>query len=370
MNLRFASLGVLNKLVVSSYKAVGFVVLTVLLLGLTSFIGLNAFFYVDRSWVAPTVVSPTDERVLTLTAQLAQQVTTRDKLAAERVDLSERLAEANRVASAQQLFQQEFKRTIGADLAMRRTELGKLEALRRRFRSRKDEIQKSNEAYATMARSRGEQLRAARLVDAEGLVGTGHQLSQIAQSDLALEENEASLESRIAFLRRDASALEAMSRSVARDQPDVSGRLSYEVLKMKEDHRRSEEELARAKASQNVLAAMIAANEAALARYDRILKSIRESPLLKASEQNITVAFVPYDNVATLRAGTAVYGCALQLVWCRPVGHVADLLEGEVAVRHPLRSQMERGLMVRLDLEDPRWAKERILFAGRAPLFL
>ena len=57
--------------VVDPYKLVGFAVLTVIALALLSYLGANVFYWFSTSWIEPTVISPTDDRVLALSAQLA-----------------------------------------------------------------------------------------------------------------------------------------------------------------------------------------------------------------------------------------------------------------------------------------------------------
>jgi len=52
------------------------------------------------------------------------------------------------------------------------------------------------------------------------------------------------------------------------------------------------------------------------------------------------------------------------------VGVVGHALTGEVAVKHPVRQTMLRGVMVELELRDERWAREELLHLGRPPLLL
>jgi hypothetical protein len=50
------------------------------------------------------------------------------------------------------------------------------------------------------------------------------------------------------------------------------------------------------------------------------------------------------------------------------VGRVITTLDGEVAVKHPLRSELVRGLMIEIDLDEASWAEEKALYLGSAPL--
>ena len=71
----------LNKWVVSIYKLVGFAVLTLIVLALVMYLGSTLFYWYSTSWIMPTVIAPTDERVLQLSSTLAVQASARDKLA-------------------------------------------------------------------------------------------------------------------------------------------------------------------------------------------------------------------------------------------------------------------------------------------------
>jgi len=103
MNQRIANK--VNTLAVNLYKALGTVLLALILVGLVSYLAMQGFFFVSRGWLTPTVVSPTDPEILQLNAQLAQQAASRDKLLADRRELAARLEQAERMLGAEQDFQ-------------------------------------------------------------------------------------------------------------------------------------------------------------------------------------------------------------------------------------------------------------------------
>ncbi len=362
-----------NKAIVSAYKLIGFMVLAVLLLGLLSFIGMNGFFFVSRSWVAPTVVSPSDDRVLVLSGQLALQRSAHEKLAVEQADLQAKREAAERVIAAEEAYQVAFRQTLLSELAIRKVQLGRFSALRKEYASRQKEIHRANEEYSKSARERLDELKQAHLVDSDGYLRAGHEMAQLSRSTLELAEADTTLQNRLGELKRDVEALEAMSLETAQGGaaavPGHAVSLSYEVLRMKQEYSRSISELARARGDRAVAEQGLAANSKELEECDRILKGLKSSPYRGASEGRLTVAFVPYDNASSVVPGHPVYGCRLGFVWCRRVGRFGEVLEGEVSARHPLFSQNERGLLVRIELDEATSAESRVLFAG-APLVL
>jgi hypothetical protein len=101
---------------------------------------------------------------------------------------------------------------------------------------------------------------------------------------------------------------------------------------------------------------------------DAVINRLAQSPYLKAIENKVTLTFVPNQNLKNVRLGAPLYGCAWGLVWCRKVGTVKAVLEGEVQDIHPHDESIQRGLMVEVDVSE--WgANETVLFAGSKPLW-
>lgn len=101
---------------------------------------------------------------------------------------------------------------------------------------------------------------------------------------------------------------------------------------------------------------------------EAVVNRLAQSPYLKAIENKVTLAFVANQNLRSLKLGTPLYGCIWGLVWCRKVGTVKAVLDGEVQDIHPHDESIQRGLMLEVDVSD--WgASETVLFAGSKPLW-
>lgn len=101
---------------------------------------------------------------------------------------------------------------------------------------------------------------------------------------------------------------------------------------------------------------------------EAVVNRLAQSPYLKAIENKVTLAFVANQNLRSLKLGTPLYGCIWGLVWCRKVGTVKAVLDGEVQDIHPHDESIQRGLMLEVDVSD--WgAGETVLFAGSKPLW-
>ena len=358
----------LSKLIVSAYRVCGFSILMLILVGLTSYLSANVFYFVSDGWIEPTIVSPTDERILKLHSQHAQESASRDRLARDRLDMLARLQHEQRTLVMEEGFQASLVLALQADLAGNSAELGKLRGLLAQYDVAKDEILRSSQAYSGLSRERMADLHAARLIDQDALVNGSFQLSQIAHSNLTLREKKVDLDARIALLQRKVTSLGVAAGAASANEVGRARELSYEVLQIRHELEKSVVDAERARASVSTLEENVKGAEVTLARYDRLIQSIEEDPYLKAVDKNLHVAFVPYENLDRAAGGVPIYGCRLSFVWCRRVGQVTRMLAGEVQGKHPLRSQGLRGQMVQMQLADATWARHAVLHLGRAPL--
>ncbi|MBZ4329297.1 hypothetical protein NR800_11685 [Corallococcus interemptor] len=358
----------LNSIAVSAYKFMGSVLLALILLGLMSFLAVQGFFLASNSWAAPTILSPTDPNVLALNAQAAQQESERDGLMARRREAADRLLEAERTASAERSFQQRFVVALQGEKRARDRLAKRLSALRQEYLRTGAEIAESNRAFSGLARTRTTALYGAKLMEREDVLTTNHHLAQMAQSNLSLAQETVDLDMRLDTLRRESQGLTAAENGLGRDA--AADGLTKDTLLLEREYTQSVLTLARADAQRKSLEEDVRALDDRIRRFDHLLQVVHSSPYLKALEQNLTVAFVPYENLPNARAGTPLYTCALKIFWCREVGVVGPVLEGEVSQQHPIRQYHLRGVMVELQLRDAPSAREPLLHLGHPPLML
>jgi hypothetical protein len=337
--------------VVTAYRGLGFVILSIIVFVLISYLVTTAFFYMSNSWIVPMAISPTDEKVVSLQAQLAERQTTRDRTAAE-------LDQAERAIAVQQEFQSEFAKAIKSDLEGRKAALARMHELAAVAANTRAQIKRSNSAYASASQKRMAAEWRAGLIDRDSMLNGKFQIAQISTSNLSLAERQAEYETRAADLDAQARSLEALLSNTATD-----GTLSYDVLKIKQDFEASRLETQRAIDNAKML-------RGALEREDKLLNSLKQASYLKALADGAHVAFVPYGNLENVKKGEPLYGCWATMVFCRKVGTVLDVLPGEVQGKHPNRDKILRGQMVELKLDKASAATDDVLFVGGRPLLL
>ena len=101
---------------------------------------------------------------------------------------------------------------------------------------------------------------------------------------------------------------------------------------------------------------------------NKLVKRLELSPYLKAVDQRVVLAFVPYDN-KHMKVGAKLYGCSWGIVACSNAGNVTAILDGEVTNQHPNNESTYRGQLVEISVSE--WAAgQTVLFAGSKPLWL
>jgi len=339
---------VASKLVVSTYRLMGFAILTIIVVALVSYIASTLFYYGSHSWMVPTAISTSDEKVVQMRSELAAQQNNRDTIAAN-------LTSIDKAILAERAFQNEYAKAIAADVEGRKMSLEKVRELAGTAASTRTEIRSANDQFATEEQKRADEEYKAGLIDRNGMIAHKQQMAGLATTNLGLAEKQADYE-------RQAYELELQTRALEGLVSGGSGHaLSYDVLKIKRDYDASKLEVEKDIAQRDAL-------KASLQRVDSIIAGLKKSAYLRALDDGAQVAMVPYANVEKAHKGAPLYACKVGMFVCHEVGTVAEVLPSEVQVESPHGGKTSRGLMVEMKLTDPDAAREDVLFAGGKPL--
>lgn len=355
----------LNRVFVSVYKLVGFGLLSLILVGIVSYIGIHGFYLVHRSWVVPTMISPNDPVVLDLRARIAHEDWMRHKVLAERATLEVQLKKARRVAQLERAFQEHFKRAMQRDAASRRLSLKELSSIQNEYVALERESSGVTQALTRESRGQLDKDYSARLIDREQLMAEKYRLVQMAQSRLDATQSKLELGQAI---RRLAAEIEAFENAAKRLGPPEQA-LGYAGLALQREHEGSVNEALGASDEVEALARGLDEMNQAIIHYDEILNTLEAAPMLRATQAKLALAFVPYENDSRIGEGAPVYVCRLGVLFCRRVGRVRAYWEGEVKQAHPVYGRELRGQLAELELDDPSWAKQTVLHVNRPPLF-
>jgi len=246
--------------IVRLYKVAGLVALTAILVGLVGFLVVNIFYFFDKSWVRPVVLSPTHQKVVESSTLLADAKLRAAELISSKIEIEAHLAEIDR--------------TIKAD-----------------------------DSFITE-------------------VGTNADAPKTPEQWL---------------VRRELEKTKLEKENALGQRAPLTQRLESIKLRMEDQ--------------------------------DKVVKRLSQSPYLKAIDQRVVLAFVPYQNLSHVQLNTKLYGCSWGLIACKKVGKVTAILDGEVTDIHPHDESVQRGVMVEIDVSTHA-ASDKVLFAGGKPLWL
>ncbi len=360
-----------NKTAVSIYKLIGFVVLTGIMLGITTYLATSVFYLIDRGWVVPIVLSPSSEKVLQMNSHLIRQKYEAEQLGVERMLLEAQLAGIDRSVEVIEGLLVSYDRALEVNLEAREVELASLKRLHVEYIQAAPALAETTTQMAAMAERNVEQELEAGLISEESYLRGKSLVSSNLASHVGYAQKGVEFETRLAALEREVIALRAARGAILADETAAGdAAMSVEVLALMRDYNRQKLELAELESQRAPIDRQIVAIDQGREDYDQILATIRNSPYYQALHEQATVAFVPYENLHNVEKGTPIYGCSLELIWCHEVGQVVNVLDGEIQTRHPLFKTDMRGLMVQLELTDETWAEEKALYAEGAPFFL
>jgi hypothetical protein len=341
-----------------AYRIGAFLAITGSLLFLVGWAWIMVFFMCSASWLAPTVLAPTSDKMLQFQSgylSVAQQQTTAS------------------VAYAQAQRQVTF-------LTQQRDELTKL-------LSQSRTAIKEEAAANTRILVGGDNVIRQRLQDHETNFGVQQQLAEVRA------QNESLLAAGL-ITRSEAIQTRLAMQSFANAVTDTK---SWELTlsqQMDDLNRKRETLLGKAK-SVDAMAQVKAyfdiqqmaiqnatelktAEEAGLAAKHQLdlanaaLATLGQTAYMAALREGSNLAFIPYDNKQIAKEGAEVYDCMLTIMICHKIGTIRRIYHDEQIVDFPLYnvklSRTVRGFMVELDVTDKSAMGSSVLFVNK-PLF-
>jgi hypothetical protein len=324
--------------------------LAALLLTAAAFIWLGATGYwaVVDSFVAPSVLSPDSDLVLSNKLRFSELMVERARAAAELESVNADLAAAKSALERLQKLQQSTGNSLGwtTRLTSDKASTGAAEL----------ELLEEQKRTLTAMHARQAELTQKAQADLQsGLISRGEygrEAQALTQVELALLENERSILQGKASQRETLLAKQALERRGEAPPPELMAR-EEQLVRVELELLRLQSEVRSRRAQGEALTQRIAT-------IDELALQLRSRPIFQATERSMEVAFVPYTQIEGVAPGARVLECVWGLFLCEDVGTVGELVPGEVILPDPWGTQA-RGQYAVLKLTDHEAAQSKIL---------
>lgn len=347
MNVRNFRMG-LYKVQVNLFRVVAAVVMFGILFGVMRYGVDEMFYFVSRSWIAPALVSPSNDRILAMTAQLVTSQQTLDNLVLDRNRLQESIGEMQTERSGLVVLGDQLTTALAVqkrDNGVNGRELSRLGG------TKKDDIVGTsrvlNDVRTTSAQIESDL--------SAGLITKG----DAALQRIALTQFSGSL--------TDSKIGEVLMRDAVRSKTttDID---TLTVLSKQADLKST---IAQLGININIGTQQLQSDKGQIADLTRAMIVVKQSPYYAATQisKSLGFAFVPYENTAHAVVGAPVYDCYLDIVACHKVGNIGVVFSDEQRATHPIFKTEIRGVFVQLKLTEQESIKSKTLFIGGKPLF-
>jgi len=360
----------LNSLIVGAYKLFGFGLLIAIVGGMFFYLSTTLFFFLNERWVVPAILSSDHTRVADAKIGYLQQLYQYQKLDAERVGIEKEIEYINYASGLHDNFRNNYVQAIETELENKKQFLNDIESVASQYRSLAKSSGDRRSAYGKITTKTLDTQFASRLIDKSQFLSGQYMLSQIDLSNLTHKERIVELERQEKSLKTSISAIESVKEAIKHNQ--MPQRKSVDVDMLLKEHQLIQSFVSHAELQSRLapLEIRIKSLDQLLSQFLSTLDSLEKSPYVRASQEAVTVAFVPYENLPNVKTATPVFGCYLEFFLCRKVGSVRAVLPGETSLSHPLNGGDLRGQMIELEMTEKSWSESRALMVGRAPLFL
>lgn len=344
----------IQKYIISLYRLVALTVLITIIIGVISYLALLIIYGSNRSWAAPLILSPSQERVLAFQPQIANLEANLNK---QRVDLetaklkirmsteqaNETRSLISRLKNAQQNEAKEMRAT------------GK--AFNSALSSKKSDISMTNSLIkdSTLLLSQIDQELKAKLI-------TSDQAMQRRMSIQSAMNSATDAKTQAVQITSQARQLNAGATTFSGGSSSVSALVSVQQLQQLNSI------VVEAEAEIHIGSITVESLSKTIADGERILAVAKTSPYFKALREPVNVLFIPYTNLVGVKVSDPIYDCYLQVLICRKVGNINTIYKAEEYARHPLFKTDLKGQFANITFTDPSATESSVVFIGGKPL--
>ena len=318
-----------NKIYMWIYRHTALLVIGSMFPTIVIFFLMMGFFFFNESWVAPTQLSLTSDKMLTFSQgymQASQNVATlQGGVMSAKHDYDLAVANASKYKSASNTLAS-TNRTLSDSLNGKMADINDTRVLSNELNMRKSSIRNALKAGLITNSDAASQLSGIQTF--HNLVNDGKTTSIATRSSAELSMTQLNIQAMAA-------------------QSDVTK--ARDILKLA---------------------------QAQLAPANTQLKTLKSTVYYSIMTQgNANMAFVPYENLDNLSVGQPVFDCYLTIVLCYKVGTISSIQHDETTVPFPVMnirfSRDMRGYFVLLNIDKGEEAsmRSKLLFFGRKPLF-
>jgi hypothetical protein len=336
-----------HKSVVRVYQWVAVLTLYGVLACVLSYGFTMAFYAVNTSWVAPFIVTPTNDKILELTARIVTSEQALSTLTLDRDRLEGSLGQLKVTKAALDTLAMQFQQAISMEKRGNSSDQPELSDLSLRKRVDNAQTGEMMKEITTVEQQIDKDLLA-------GLITQGD--AAMVKTQLRQSRNSATDDLIGEVLLRGTVRQKQPELTSTVDNLAKEAELRGNIVLLDIQIRSGEEQLS--------------SDKAQIAQLNGAVGTAKNSPYYLATQGKVKFAFVPYDNQGAVREGATVYDCYLNMIICRQVGAVTQIFKDEERATHPVFKSDVRGVLIQLGLTDADAAKDKVLFVGRKPFFI
>jgi hypothetical protein len=335
----------LRKFVLSAYKTLGIITLYGVLLGVVAYIGMTLFYAANSTWVAPFIITPTNEKILDMTEKLVESQQSLNALVVDRDRLQGSMGDMLKTKAELDILDKNFQDAIALQKISNKLDSPEITALNARKRADNAKTDRAIKEVIAVESKIDSDLRAGLITQSDAAT---------AKVQLRMSQNTAT----------DGKISEVLLRDVVRSKGPTYPTTADTLAKEAELKSTSVQLGIQIWSGQEQLKT----DKTQIVELTRAIATAQGSPYFLATKGNVRFAFAEYGT-NHVYAGVPVYGCWLNMIICHKVGVVERVFSDEERATHPVFHTDIRGIILQLNLIDTEAAKDTVLFLGHAPLW-